>query len=41
MRVEGNIGLNSISKNLIAIHPSELHMIYAIGSQIVIKSVDD
>jgi hypothetical protein len=41
LRVEGNIGLNSNSKNCLAIHPSELYMIYSIGSLIVVKSVDD
>lgn len=39
--MEGNIGINCTQKNCLAIHPSELFMIYSVGSLIVIKSVDD
>ena len=40
LEVDSNIGINSGSKNCLVIHPSELFMIYAVGSLVVIKSVD-
>lgn len=41
MQLESNIGLNCISKNCLLIHPSETFMIFALGSMVVIKSVND
>ena len=38
--MESNIGINCTSKNCLLIHPSELFMIYSVGSLIVIKSID-
>jgi hypothetical protein len=40
LEVEANIGINCSSKKCMEIHPSELYMIYASGSLVVIKSVD-
>ena len=40
MEVDGNIGMNCRTNNCMVIHPAELHMIYAVGSLLVVKSVD-
>jgi len=40
IEIETNIGVNCHSKNCLVIHPSEMYMIYAVGSMIVVKSVD-
>lgn len=40
LELEANIGINCSTKNCLEIHPSELYMIYAVGSLVVIKSVD-
>lgn len=40
LEIEGNIGINCRTSNCMVIHPSELHMIYAVGSLLVVKSVD-
>jgi len=40
LQLEANIGLNCATKNCLAIHPSELYMVYALGSLLVVKSVD-
>ena len=40
LEVESNIGLNCKTAKCMAIHPDEQHMIYAIGSLLVLKSVD-
>jgi len=40
LEVEGNIGINCRTNNCMVIHPSELHMIYAVGSLLVVKSVE-
>ena len=40
MQLEGNIGINCTHKNCLVIHPSEMYMLYAVGSMLVIKSVD-
>ena len=41
LEVDTNIGINCNSKNTMVIHPSEMFMIYAVGSLLVIKSVDE
>lgn len=41
LQVEANVGINCHSKNCMVIHPSEMYMIYAAGSLLVVKSVDD
>ena len=40
LEVFGNIGINCHSARCMAIHPSEMHMFYAVGSLLVVKSVD-
>ena len=40
LEIESSIGFNCHTKNVIAIHPSEMYMLYTIGSLIVVKSVD-
>jgi WD40 repeat protein len=40
LQVEGSVGLNCQQPHCLKIHPSELYMIYSIGSLIVIKAVD-
>jgi WD40 repeat protein len=40
LEIEGNIGINCRSSNCMVIHPSELHMVFAVGSLIVVKSVE-
>ena len=41
MSLEANIGINCISKNCLLIHPSETYMIFAVGSMVVVRSVND
>ena len=41
LEIEQNIGINCHNKDLMIIHPSEMFMIYAAGSLLVVKSVDD
>ena len=41
LEIEANIGFNCHSKNLLVIHPSEMFMLYAVGSLVVVKSVGD
>ena len=41
LRLETNIGINSKTYKCMAIHPSEMHMVYSVGSMLVIKSVDN
>lgn len=40
LQLETNIGLNTKTYSCMAIHPSEMHMFYAVGSLLVVKSVD-
>ena len=40
LEIVGNIGINCNRKNLLQIHPNEMHMIYSIGSLLVVRSVD-
>lgn len=40
LEVLNNMGINCRTQNCMVIHPSEMHMIYAVGSLLVVKSVD-
>ena len=40
LEIVGNVGINCHSTNCMAIHPSEMHMFYSVGSLLVVKSVD-
>ena len=40
LEVQSNIGINCRKPNCMTIHPSEMHMIYAVGCMLVVKSVD-
>ena len=41
VQLESSIGLNCVSKNCLLIHPSETYMIFAVGSMVVVRSVND
>lgn len=41
LEIEANIGFNCHAKNLLVIHPSEMYMLYAVGSLVVVKSVGE
>ena len=40
LEIDASIGLNCISKNCLLIHPSETYMIFAVGSLVVVRSVN-
>jgi WD40 repeat protein len=40
LEIQSNVGINCRKSNCMVIHPSELHMIYAVGALLVVKTVD-
>lgn len=40
LEIDASVGLNCISKNCLLIHPSETYMIFAVGSLVVVRSVN-
>jgi hypothetical protein len=40
LEIQSNIGINCRKNNCMVIHPSEMHMIYAVGALLVVKSVE-
>ena len=40
LQIDACIGLNCITKNCLLIHPSETYMIFAVGSLVVVRSVN-
>jgi len=40
IEVQNNIGINCKEINCMVVHPSEMHMIYAAGALLIIKSID-